>query len=157
MRRRGCDLSPIDLSAAAERERLLAYAWPDQTERLARLEAAIETARQKPPVVERMEASRWLEIQLAEPSPPNALTVVWHSIFWGYVDPAHRQRITDLLRLAGDAATPSQPLAWLRMEIEGGSSATVAASLRVTLWPNGEETLLARAHPHGAVVEWLAA
>jgi hypothetical protein len=27
--------------------------------------------------------------------------------------------------------------------------------VRLTLWPGGEERLLARAHPHGAAVTWL--
>ncbi len=156
MRRRGCDLSPIDLGDQAERARLLAYVWADQADRLARLEAAIQTAQQKPPIVDRMEASRWLEARLGEAPPPNAMTVVWHSIFWGYVEPAHRQGINELMAMAGEAATPSQPLAWLRMEIEQGSGPPVSASLRLTLWPNREETLLAWSHPHGSAVEWLA-
>jgi hypothetical protein len=27
--------------------------------------------------------------------------------------------------------------------------------VRLTVWPNGEEMLLARVHPHGAKVIWL--
>ena len=37
---RACDRRPIDLADAAQRRRLKAYLWPDQTERLARFDAA---------------------------------------------------------------------------------------------------------------------
>jgi hypothetical protein len=29
--------------------------------------------------------------------------------------------------------------------------------VRLTLWPGGEDRLLAETHPHGATVRWLAA
>jgi hypothetical protein len=156
MRRRGCDLTPLDLADAAERERLIAYTWPDQPLRLARIEAAIATATSRPPVVDRMEASRWLEAQLAEPTPSNALTVVWHSMFWRYLEPAQRGRLEDLLALAGDAATPSQPLAWLRMELDPQLAPPDFAEVRLQVWPQCETRLLGMAHAHGARVKWLA-
>src|SRR5665213_2560686 len=43
--RAGCDRAPIDIRDAAQRDRLRAYVWPDQTERLARLDAALALAR----------------------------------------------------------------------------------------------------------------
>jgi hypothetical protein len=42
--RAGCDLQPLDPSLAEHRERLLSYIWPDQTERLERPTAALDTA-----------------------------------------------------------------------------------------------------------------
>ena len=51
--RRACDISPIDLEDAAQRLRLRAYVWPDQHERLLRLENAVDLARAYGPGVER--------------------------------------------------------------------------------------------------------
>ena len=53
---------------------------------------------------------------------------------------------------AGARATRHAPLAWLRMEFY---AAGAPAELRLTLWPDGDERTLARAHPHGEWVEWL--
>jgi hypothetical protein len=155
MKRRGCDLTPLELSDPAERDRLIAYTWPDQPQRLARLEAAIATATARPPSVDRMDAARWLELRLAEPAPPNALTVIWHSMFWSYLDPVQRAKLEDLLTLAGEAATPSQPVAWLRMELDAELPPPRITALRLKIWPHGEEKRLAAAHPHGASVRWL--
>ena len=47
--RRGCDLKPIDASDLDARARMLAYIWPDQFERLARAEAALEMAARRRP------------------------------------------------------------------------------------------------------------
>ena len=55
--RRGCDLSPIDVTDSAARERLLAYVWPDQTARLARLRSALDIARSDPPAVDAADAA----------------------------------------------------------------------------------------------------
>ena len=46
--RLGCDVSPIDITDPAARERLLAYVWPDQTARLERLRAALDIAVTRP-------------------------------------------------------------------------------------------------------------
>lgn len=157
MRRRGCDLSPVDLTDPAERERLVAYVWPDQPERLARLQAAIDTAIERPPVVERMDALYWLEMQLGTGAPPNALTVIWHSVFWRYLEPDRQRQIASLIETAGATASASQPLAWLRFEIEPTDGTQVASHLTLTTWPPGEERRLATAHPHGAWIRWEAA
>jgi hypothetical protein len=157
MRRRGCDLSPVDLADRAERERLVAYVWPDQPERLARLQAAIDTAIERPPIVERMEPLYWLEAQLGTGAPPNALTVIWHSVFWRYLEPDTRRQITALIETAGAIASASQPLAWLRFEIEPATGTQIASHLTRTTWPPGEQRRLATAHPHGAWIRWEAA
>ena len=81
-------------------------------------------------------------------------TVVYHSIFWQYL-PA--QTLADLkaaIEIHGAAATPDAPFAWLKMEPALDDLARV--ELRLTLWPGGEERLLADVHPHGASVAWKA-
>ena len=42
--RSGCDVKPIDPGSASDRDRLLSYIWPDQFERLARIDAALSLA-----------------------------------------------------------------------------------------------------------------
>jgi hypothetical protein len=147
--RRGCDRSPVDATTVDGRLRLMSYVWPDQVERLARLEAAIEVARRVPAVVVRADADRWLDEQLAEPR-PGVATVVAHSIVLQYLPAAARARLLAAIAEAGARASGAAPLAWLRME-----PATVErAELRVTTWPHGEEQVLATAGYHGSPIWW---
>lgn len=145
--RAGVDRAPIDLTR--ERERLLAYVWPDQTERVARLEAAIADFLADSVELERADAADWVEktVTLAA----GAVTVVLHSIAFQYFPAASQNRITAHLVGLGATATPEAPLAWLRFEFDGAAD---EPTLRLRLWPGGDDRLLARAHPHGASVEW---
>jgi len=61
--RRGVDLAPPD-----DPRRLLAYVWPDQSERLANAEAAIRLLEREPPPIDRGDAADWLDMQLADPA-----------------------------------------------------------------------------------------
>jgi hypothetical protein len=49
VRRRGIDRHPIDVTTEEGARLLEAFVWPDQTERIERLRAAIETVRRDPP------------------------------------------------------------------------------------------------------------
>jgi hypothetical protein len=49
VRRRGIDTHPIDVTTDEGARLLEAFVWPDQTERIERLRAAIEIVRQDPP------------------------------------------------------------------------------------------------------------
>ncbi|TXH36664.1 MAG: DUF2332 family protein [Rhodospirillaceae bacterium] len=59
--------------------------------------------------------------------------------------------ICDLLNRAGQDATRNGPLAWLRYEPDESEG---PFELRLTIWPNGHERLLATGHPHGASIRW---
>lgn len=144
--RRGCDAAPVDPTAAAGRETLLAYVWPDQKARVERLRAALELAASVPVVVDREGAPAWIERQLAEP-PPEQATVVFHSIVFQYLSEAERATFDSLLRAAAARASAEAPLAWLRME-----PADELAEVSLTVWPGGEERLLCRAGYHGSPV-----
>jgi hypothetical protein len=149
--RRGCDRSPFDLGADLERERLLSYVWADQAARLARLAAAIAEARKNPPALDRADAAQWLREQLRESAQAGTARVLFHSIVWQYL-PAETQRaITTHMAKLGTAARSETPLAWLRYELSGVES---GAELRLTLWPGGEDRLLAVAHAHGNWIRW---
>jgi hypothetical protein len=146
--RRGCDRHPIDATTADGRRLLLSFMWPDQLERIARLEAAIEVARQVPVSLDQADAGVWTEQQLATPR-PGVATVVAHSIVMQYLPPDRRRRFRAALEHAGRSSTPDAPLAWLRMEPAGER-----AELRLTTWPGGDELLLATAGYHGRPVWW---
>ncbi len=147
--RAGVDRAPVDLTR--DRERLLAYVWPDQPERIARLEAAIAAFLTDPVRIARQDAADWVEAEVALQSA--TATVVFHSIAFQYFSPESQRRVAAHLAMLGMAATAAAPLAWLRFEMEPGPPAL--PTLRLTLWPGGEDRLLAHAHPHGSKVEWL--
>lgn len=151
--RRGVDLAPVDVTDPAARERLLAYVWPDQTERLRRLEAALAAAALDPPTIDRADAADWTEsyVDLAT----GTTTVLFHSIAHQYFPHASRARIERHMAQLGTRATSKAPLAWLRFEMEDASTSEALPTLRLVRWPSGEERLLARAHPHGESIEWL--
>lgn len=151
--RAGVDLNPIDVRDAAARDRLLSYVWADQTERLRRLEAALSLAAKDPPVIERADAADWIERQVPLRADCDGTRVVFHSITWNYLSVAAQSRIKQHLEECGSKATPRSPFAWLRYELE---PALNTATLRLVLWPTGEDRLLATAHPHGAIIEWKA-
>jgi hypothetical protein len=148
--RSGVDLSPRD--PAAESERLLAFVWADQRERLARMEAALSIAAAHPPGVEQGDAAEWLERVLPAAAAEGAVRVVMHSLAFQYFPSETQQRITRLMERLGAGADEERPLAWLSYEQLRGEE---RASLRLRLWPDGEERLLGFAHPHGRYVEWL--
>lgn len=149
--RRGCDRHPLNVADPAQRERLLAYVWADQRERLARLNAAITVMLSQPVVVETSDAARWLDAVLTPDAEPNIARVVFHSIVWSYLDSVSRARIEARLAQIGAAASADNPLAWLRLELLGKNE---PAALRLTMWPGGTDELLARAHPHCAWIRW---
>jgi hypothetical protein len=145
--RAGCDVAPIDVRAPGTRELLLSYVWPDDTERLARLEVALALARDDPPLVERARASEWLGRALAEPG--EAIPVVVQSVVWQYLGDDERAAATAVIERAG----ARRALAWLTFEPAG--DALERFELAVRVWPGGERVALASCGDHGPPVEWL--
>jgi hypothetical protein len=148
--RQGCDRSPVDVTTEAGRRTLRSYVWPDQRDRHARLEAAFAVAARVPAPVDAADLGEWAEARLAEPA-DGVATVVVHSIVWQYVARPARDRLRAALRRAGEAATPRNPVAWLRMEPTGS---TPVADVRLTWWPGGREDVLGTSAFQGAPVWW---
>jgi hypothetical protein len=146
--REGCDRNPLDPTTEDGRNTLRSYLWPDQSERFARLDAALDIAASVPASVVSADLAEWLEDRLAS-SVPGLATVVVHSIVWQYVGRESRDRMRAALRRAGAAASPSSPLAWLRLEPAGP-----LADLRLTWWPGGGEEVLGHGGYHGRPVRW---
>lgn len=146
--RRGCDLSPFDLTQNAEQTRLLSYVWADQQDRLERLRAAMATA---PPVpIDRADAVDWLQTRLKETRIGRA-HVLFHTIAWQYLPDAARKQGRDIIEQAGARSTRNTPLFLLAMEPDGKSP---GAGLRLDSWPGGSSEELARVDFHGRWIQW---
>lgn len=151
--RAACDVNPLDLRVPEERLRLRAYIWADQADRLARFDAAAELAVASGVRVERADAGAWLEARLARRA-PDALTVVYHSVFYQYPPRATRERIAAALDAAGQVSRA--PLAWLRLEPEaalGGPPDSDRFLLDLVTWPGGERRTLAVTDGHVRFVD----
>jgi hypothetical protein len=151
IRRAGCDLAPLRLASAEDRLTLRSYLWPDEPDRLARIDAALAVADRDPPAVAACAAEVWLPGVLAAPR-AGELAVVWQSVMRQYVPAAAWAEIERAVGDAGRAATPDTPLAWLSMEPGGDPQAGFA--VHATTWPGGDRRLLAHAGDHGPPVRW---
>jgi len=147
--RRGCDRSPLDAGSEQDRLTLLSYVWPDQELRIEHLRAALEIGRRVPARIEEADAGEWATTELFQPA-AGAATVLFHSIVQQYFSPETETRFRAAIDAAAGQATTGAPFAWLRME-----PANELADVRLTVWPGGEERLIARAGYHGPPVHWL--
>jgi hypothetical protein len=145
----GCDRAPVDLADPGAALRLKSYVWAEVTERLARIDAAIQLAGQQPPSLVSMDAGDWVDQRLAAPQEVGTTRVFYHSIVWQYLPPETRARITSAITSAGEAG---QRLAWIMLET---NRETFRHELTVRHWPcGGDPVLLGEAHAHGAWVAW---
>lgn len=147
--RRGVDLHPAD--PVADRERLIAYVWPDQARRLAQIETALAIAADRPVAIDAGDAADWLEARLPLDPTPGVTRVVLHSVAFQYFPTATQARVAARIEAAGAEAGEAGALAWLRFEKLADDT---RPSLRLKTWPGGDE-LLAWVQPHGAKLRWL--
>jgi len=126
--------------------------WPEQTERLQRLRAAITVARRNPPRIVRGDLLTGLEA-CAKWAPPGATLVVFHSAVLAYVADAR-------LREAFAQAVHRLGAVWISNEAPG-----VFPAIRDRLsrfGPRGAFLLSvdgvprAWTDPHGAWIQWIA-
>lgn len=153
--RRGIDLEPVDLHDADSARWLECCVWPEQTERLARLRAAIEVARADSPVVIRGDL---LELvgEVAGTAPPSATLVIFHSAVLTYLSRDDRRRFAELVQ--------ALPATWISNEAPGVVESLFVRDRhrvhpeagRFVVGINGERAA-AFSDPHGAWVEWLDA
>lgn len=150
--RAGVDLNPLDMTDPEVADRMLAYIWPDQHERIARAEAAIAIARDFPPLIDSNDGADWLERRLAMPQEGGTTRILYHSVALQYFPAEGQKRVHAAIATAAARATPERPFAWLSMEFY---EQIALAELRLTTWPgDGQHRLLAFCHPHGARIEW---
>ena len=147
---RGCDVSPIDVTDPDAVERLAAYVWADNLERLERVTRAVAMIAEKPVQLEKADAASWLETQLAKPQKPDVARILMHSVVWQYLTPQTQARITAAMEMIGRQATTDRPLAWVFMEPDRILN---RQEVWIRTWPGGERKMVAIAHAHGAWIE----
>jgi len=149
--RHGCDRNPLEVTNPEHRARLTAYVWPDQQQRLFRLEAALKLANENPPRIEKADAADWVKENISLDPEPGVARLLFHSIAFQYFPEEAQQRIKAHMARAGTKATANAPLAWLAFE----SHPKESPRLTLKLWPGGETRLLARADAHCRKIQWL--
>jgi hypothetical protein len=149
-RRRGIDLSPLDVTRTDDALLLKSFVWADQTARLERLDRAVETLRADPPELEQGDVVERLPELLAERE-PGALTVVFQTAVRGYLS---RESWKQIL-VALDEAGRQFPLALVSVS-QPAPGEHRFWGLWLRLWPDGEKRLLAHAGFHGQWLEWRA-
>ncbi len=157
----GVDLAPVDVGHAEDARWLRACLWPDQPERIERLEAAIGLARRSPPELITGNALDLLADAITR-VPSNALAVVTTTWALAYFELGDRLRF--LRRL--DEVASQRPVAWVSGEGVGiapgvptrGDSRLAPHSLvGLAIGDGGRMTIetIGRCHPHGRWLEWL--
>lgn len=146
--RAGVDLAPLNPHHPSDQLRLLAYLWPDQSDRLARTRAAIALAETR---VDAGDAAPWLARRLAQPW--EGINVVYSTIAAQYFPAQTLASIAETLQRVGQNASVQSPLLHLAMEAD---ERVPGASLTATLWSGGAplQRHLARVDFHGAWIEW---
>jgi hypothetical protein len=149
--RAGLDLSPVDLHDPEQRTWLETLVWPEHTDRLQHLRAAMRVARADPPPVHRGNLLTGLPT-IARQVPGDATLVVFHTAVLAYIaDPAARGRFADTVR--------GLNAVWISNEAPGVFPA-IAARLR-RRGPPGAFLLavdgvpVAWTQPHGQWIDWL--
>jgi hypothetical protein len=100
-----------------------------------------------PVQVDTADAAEWIGPHMADRR-EGVATVVFHSIVMGYLEEEERREFEARVVEAGNRADTAAPLAWLRTE-----SAGERAEVRLTLWPDGDDRVIARAGYHGDLVD----
>ena len=151
-RRRGIDLAPVDATTADGYLLLRSFVWPGLDERVARLDAAVETLRRmpEPPELIGGDYTTVLPGLLAD-RPADALTVVFETFSVVYLPEDVARELGEALEAA---AADGRPLAWVsvrRWDTKAGGDAVFELELR--FWP-GPARVAARVDPHGNGIDW---
>lgn len=145
--RRGCDLTPMRPSDPSDRTVLRSFVWPDDIDRMNRLDAAMSVAGDA--VIECSRASDWVGDQLDDL--PAGATIVFHSILFPYLTEEEKAEIRTHIEAGGRNADYSSQLVWVSLEPDPRFG---AVNLIAERWPENERLLLATSTPHGSDVKW---
>jgi hypothetical protein len=158
----GLDIAPVNVLEDDAARWLLACVWADHPERRDRLAAAMALNRQRPVPVRRGDLVTDLPALINE-VPRDATLVVFHSAVLAYVTVERRLAFAEMLA----EASHMREIVWVSNEAPGvvADVSTFAAPAPAQQWllgrvrfTRGERftELLARAHPHGGELWWLA-
>jgi hypothetical protein len=149
--RAGLDLNPLNPSDPGDRAWLEALVWPEQSDRLSRLRAALAIAAAESPAVDKGDLRRDLTT-LAAQAPKKATLVIFHTAALAYVSPAQE-------REAFARSVASLCDVWIANEAPGVFPDITARAKKAG--PKGWFLLsltgepVAWADPHGAALEWI--
>lgn len=148
--RAGLDLNPLDVCNEEDMQWLKTLVWPEQTERLSRLKAAITIARRDPPRVVAGDLLTETET-LARQAPCNTRLVIFHTAVLNYVEPAVREEFAILVKdlgaewLANEGARILPDVATTDIVEDRPGAFVLSHNARA----------IARTGPHGQFVDWL--
>jgi hypothetical protein len=114
--RAGCDLDPRN--PAREEDAMILRSFLPHEEDIAQMELddAIALAASENVRVDRAGAVEWLQQALSSPAERNTVTVVWHSMFRGYLSPTEQETLQDTMERASTrmrlAHIAFEPSAW---------------------------------------------
>jgi hypothetical protein len=148
--RAGLDLAPVDVDDPEAVRWLEALVWPEQTDRLDHLRAAL--ARADPPTVHRGDLRADLPSLLAQ-APADATVVLFHSAVLAYL-PSRR----DIDAFASWAR--EQPVVWVSNEAAAvfpDAAATIGRAVTGRFVLSVDGAPVALTGPHGQSIEWLGA
>jgi hypothetical protein len=146
VRRRGVDLSPIDVTTEEGARLLQAFVWPDQGARLDRLQRAIEVARRDPPELIRGDYVGALPSLLRD-RVPGAQLVVFQTASTMYLDRGAAERLRAALHEAGR----QEPLVFVTT---GRAPDDDGFALEVERFPDGRPERVAVFDFHGTWLDW---
>ena len=150
--KRGCDISPIDVTQPGDESRLLSFVWPDQRLRLERLRSAIAIAKTHRPTVDQASADVWIAQQLARTN--GHATLIFHSIVWQYLGTQTQNKLKQAIYNAGKTATTTHPIVWARME-PAGAVADIQVDVFYGSGAEPRHFRLAEIGYHGQNMNWL--
>jgi hypothetical protein len=116
--RAGCDLNPRDPCDPDDRAILRSFIPHELSIVQMELDDAIGLASAQGVRVEQADAVGWLEDQLRDARGSRTYTVVWHSLFWGYLDDEQQATIEDILCRAA-RRTPVATVCFEPTELSG--------------------------------------
>ena len=146
VRRRGVDLSPVDVTTEHGALVLQSFVWADQAARLERLRRAIETVRREPPELIAGDYVQALPSLLRDRL-DGALLVVFQTASTMYLDRGQNDRLRSALRDGGRVA----PFVYVTT---GHAADENGYTLEVHRHPGGSSERLAVFDFHGEWLEW---
>jgi hypothetical protein len=115
--RAGCDLDPRDPARPDDALILRSFLAPEYGGARRELDDAIALAARSGIGVEQASAVDWLRVHLAKPVERGVCTVIWHSLFWLYLEAEEQAEIESLLTRAAQsrpvARISYEPLYWV--------------------------------------------
>ena len=150
--RRGIDLDPVDVHNTNATRWLEALVWPGEGDRLARLRAALQVARQQRPQVVQRDLRDALQPVVAG-VPVSATLVVFHSAVLAYVPANERAAFVEQVRKLGAVWIANEAAAVLpEVQQQIGDDELAAHQGNFLLSWNG--TPVAWTDPHGEWISW---